>query len=40
MLFFQGFCKLFDPEYCMLTDVGMKPHDTAIYKMWEYMELN
>lgn len=40
MLFFEGFCKLFDPEYCILTDVGMKPQKNAIYKMWQYMELN
>ena len=38
MLFFEGFCKLFDPEYCMLTDVGVKPHEDAIYRMWEHME--
>ena len=40
MLFFEGFCKLFDPEYCILADVGMKPTKDAVYKMWEYMELN
>lgn len=36
-LFFEGFCKLFDPEYCILTDVGVKPQKDAIYKMWAHM---
>jgi len=40
MLFFEGFCKLFDPEYCMLTDVGVKPQKDAIYKMYQHMEKN
>lgn len=40
MLFFEGFCKLFDPEYCILTDVGVKPQKDAIYKMWAHMEIN
>lgn len=40
MLFFEGFCKLFDPEYCILTDVGVKPQKDAIYKMWAHMEKN
>ena len=40
MLFFEGFCKLFDPEYCILTDVGVKPREDAIYKMWAHMEKN
>ena len=38
MLFFEGFCKLFDPEYCILADVGIKPHKDAIYNMWAHME--
>jgi chitin synthase len=38
MLFFEGFCKLFDPEYCILADVGIKPHEDAIYRMWAHME--
>ena len=37
MLFFEGFCKLFDPEYCILTDVGVKPKEDAIYRMWSHM---
>ena len=38
MLFFEGFCKLFDPEYCILADVGIKPEKEAIYNMWQHME--
>ena len=40
MLFFEGFCKIMDPHYCMLMDVGVKPQGDAIYRMYEYMELN
>jgi len=31
---------LFDPEYCILTDVGVKPKQGAIYRMWAHMENN
>ena len=40
MLFFDGFCKIFDPEYCILTDVGMKPHKDSIFRMWKHMHEN
>lgn len=40
MLFFEGFCKLMDPEYCILTDVGVQPREDSIYKMWAHMEKN
>ena len=40
MLFFEGFCKLFNPFYCILTDVGLKPTKDAIYKIWEHLALN
>lgn len=29
-----------DPELCMLMDVGLKPLDDAIFKMFEYMDLH
>lgn len=37
MMFFEGFCKLFDPEYCILADVGVKPQKDAIFKMFKHM---
>lgn len=40
LLFFEGFCKLFDPEFCILLDVGLMPQKDAIYRMWNYMEQN
>ena len=29
-----------DPEYCILTDVGVQPKEDSIYKMWAHMEKN
>lgn len=40
LLFFEGFCKIIDPEFCILLDVGLKPKEDAIYKMWAYMDKN
>lgn len=37
MLFFEGFCKLFDPEYCILMDVGVKPQGSAIFQMYRHL---
>lgn len=37
LLFFEGFSKLFDPEFCILLDVGLMPQKDAIYRMWNYM---
>ena len=39
LLFFEGFCKTFDPEYCILMDVGVKPQGGAIFQMYKHMEL-
>jgi len=39
MLFFEGFCKLFDPEFCILMDVGVKPMGSAIFQMYKHLEL-
>jgi chitin synthase len=39
MLFFEGFCKLFDPEFCILMDVGVKPMGNAIFQMYKHLEL-
>lgn len=33
-LFFLGFCDMMDPQLCMLMDVGLKPLDDAIYKLF------
>lgn len=37
MLFFEGFCKLFDPEFCILMDVGVKAQGNAIFDMYKHM---
>lgn len=36
--FFCGFCKLINPRFVMLLDVGTKPHDTSLWKLYEAMD--
>lgn len=36
--FFCGFCKMINPRYVMLLDVGTKPHDTSLWKLYEAMD--
>ena len=36
--FFCGFCKMIEPRFVMLLDVGTKPHDTALWMLYEAMD--
>ena len=36
--FLGGFCKVYNPKYCFLLDVGTKPLKKAIYYLYEAME--
>ncbi len=38
MWFFEGFCRLFEPKYCALIDVGTKSSPTGIVKYFQSME--
>ena len=38
--FFNGFCKELRPGYAVLMDVGLKPQDEALWKMYKYMRDN
>lgn len=36
--FFEGFCRLLSPEFCVLMDVGTEPYDTGLIKFMEALE--
>ena len=36
--FFNGFCKELHPKYAVLLDVGLRPFEDALYKMYEYLK--
>lgn len=36
--FFNGFCKELRPKYAVLLDVGLKPDEVALLKMYRYMK--
>lgn len=38
--FFQGFCKLFNPDYCTILDCGTVPHKFGIFKFFQTLEAN
>lgn len=38
--FFNGFCKELKPKYTVLLDVGLRPHEQALLKMYRYMKNN
>ncbi|CAK95179.1 unnamed protein product (macronuclear) [Paramecium tetraurelia] len=40
MWFFKGFCKIFNPDYCVLMDVGANPQKDAIFQLIMAMEQN
>lgn len=40
MWFFEGFCKEFQPDYCILMDVGANPEKDAIFRLVMAMEAN
>ncbi|KAH6585105.1 hypothetical protein BASA61_007076 [Batrachochytrium salamandrivorans] len=33
--FFRAFCPLLNPRVCMLVDVGTKPEEKSIYRLWK-----
>ena len=37
--FFQGFCKYLKPEYCLMLDIGTKPTEYALCKLYRHMVL-
>ncbi|CAD8184804.1 unnamed protein product [Paramecium octaurelia] len=40
MWFFKGFCEIFNPDYCVLMDVGANPQKDAIFQLIMAMEQN
>jgi chitin synthase len=36
--FFNGFCKELKPKFAVLLDVGLRPDEVALYKMYCYMK--
>ena len=38
MWVFEGFCKLVQPDYCLLMDMGVKPHPKALLKLYTALE--
>ena len=40
LYFFRGFCEYLEPEFCMLVDIGTKPLEQSINKLYEYMWAN
>ena len=36
--FFSGFCRMINPRFVMLLDVGTKPHETALWKLYEALD--
>jgi chitin synthase len=35
--FFQGICKYLKPEFTLMLDIGTRPGDYAIAKLFKYM---
>ena len=35
--FFQGICRYLKPDQCLLLDVGTRPEEKTIYRMYKYM---
>jgi len=38
--FFQGICKYLKPEFTLMLDIGTRPDDYAITKLYKYMVQN
>lgn len=38
--FFNGFCQELKPEFAILLDVGLRPYDEALMKMYRYLNRN
>ena len=38
--FFQGICKYLKPEFTLMLDIGTRPDDYAIAKLYKYMRLH
>eukprot|EP00361_Fabrea_salina_P005752 CAMPEP_0202437014 /NCGR_PEP_ID=MMETSP1345-20130828/27313_1 /ASSEMBLY_ACC=CAM_ASM_000843 /TAXON_ID=342563 /ORGANISM="Fabrea Fabrea salina" /LENGTH=644 /DNA_ID=CAMNT_0049050613 /DNA_START=148 /DNA_END=2082 /DNA_ORIENTATION=+ len=38
MWVFEGFCELVQPDYCLLMDMGVKPHPKALLKLYTALE--
>lgn len=38
--FFHGVCNYLNPQYCLMLDIGTRPDQQAIYKLYNYMEMN
>ncbi|KAI9029737.1 chitin synthase 1 [Phycomyces nitens] len=38
--FFQAFCPLLRPKYCVLLDVGTRPGNKSIYHLWKTFDLD
>ena len=38
--FFNGFCQELRPEFAVLLDVGLRPYDQALVKMYRYLSSN
>lgn len=36
--FFNGFCRELSPSFTVLMDVGLKPEQEAIFKMYAHMK--
>jgi cellulose synthase/poly-beta-1,6-N-acetylglucosamine synthase-like glycosyltransferase len=38
--FFQGVCKYLKPEYCLMLDIGTKPTENALLKLYNFMQID
>ena len=38
--FFNGFCQELRPEFAVLLDVGLRPYEQALVKMYRYLDKN
>jgi chitin synthase len=38
--FFEGFCRLLNPEFCTLMDIGTQPYETGLLNFIEALESN
>jgi chitin synthase len=36
--YFGGFCKVFDPKYCMLVDAGTEPEEKSLFYLYKALE--
>lgn len=36
--FFQGFCKLLNPDFCTLIDVGTQPAEDGVFNYFRALE--